>query len=125
MSAIILSFIVDLVCQHDDVVAVGALWPVARVVVGVGVRTAPLKVNKVSKFGLNLVGGEIVFGGGIGLYDVASLSSNPHIVDCATLGSRRAASDGKHVCAVLESAAELISIDGELQWDDRFQLVAL
>jgi hypothetical protein len=71
------SVILDL----DDVGSVGLIGTFSGVSGGVSVASSPLEVDIISNTSIQQSGGEVVFGGGISLDDVSSLSSNVDVED--------------------------------------------
>jgi hypothetical protein len=81
---------------------------------GVSVTSSPLEVDVVSSTSSEEGGDKVVLGGGVGLHNVSSLSSNVQVEDSLKRGdSLGSGSDVEHVRSVLEGSSELRSINGK------------
>ena len=105
------------VLEEGDVGAVGALLALAVVVVGVGVGPGPLEVHAVKLAHVQAVWRKVVLCARERLHNVAALPAHVEGVNVATgLAQLVVAQRGLvAVGAVLEGAAELRRVDGELQ----------
>lgn len=106
----------------DDVGSVGGGGSFSVVVSGVGVATSPLEVYPISSAESQMSGDEVVFGGGISLDDVTTLSTDVQVEDASTINREVSSvgnlADFEGVSSVLESASELIGINGQRNIED-------
>jgi hypothetical protein len=81
-----------------------------------GVRT----VDEVMLIHLEVSGHEVILGGGIGLHDISSLTTNVQVVNlgtgCDTSGT---GDNAEHEAAVLEGTASLRGVEGEGEVEPR------
>jgi hypothetical protein len=99
----------------DDVGSVSLVSSLTSVTSGVGVATGPLEVDVVTDTGVQDGGDEVVLGGGVGLDDVSSLTTDVDVEDTGVVG--HTSGSGSHVedvRSVLEGSSELGGIQGQL-----------
>ena len=69
-------------------------------------------MNKIALLNFEEGGDEIVFGGGVGLDDVASLSAHVQVPNRYRIGNaRRTRRDAEHEAAILERASGLVDFE--------------
>lgn len=101
-----------------DVGAVSGGPALSSIASGVGVTPSPLEMNEVVLLHFEVSGDKVVLGGGVGLHDVSSLSTNVQVVDRGAVGyASRAGDDAEHVAAVLEDTTGLRGVEGESEVD--------
>jgi len=80
----------------------------------VSVTSSPLEVDVVSRTSSEEGGDKVIFGGGVSLDNVSSLSSNVQVEDSLkSRDSRGSGSNVEHVRSVLEGSSELRGINGK------------
>lgn len=106
----------------DDVASVGGGGSFSVVVSRVGVATSPLEVYPISSAKSQMGGNEVVFGGGVSLDDVTTLSTDVQVEDASSIDWETRSvgnlADFEGVSSVLESASELIGINGQRNVED-------
>jgi len=97
----------------DHVGSISLISSFSGISSGVSVASGPLEVDVISNSAFKGIGDEVVFGGGVGLDDVSSLSSDVKVEDSVSRGdSAGSRSDVEHVRSIFEGSSELRSIDG-------------
>jgi hypothetical protein len=98
----------------DNVVSISSIGTLPSISCRVGITSSPLEVDVISRSNSEIIGGKVVLGGGEGLDDVSSLSSDVKVEDSVGVqNSRWSRSDVEHVRSILEGSSELGGIDGQ------------
>jgi len=81
------------------------------------VASSPLEVNVISDSDVKILRNEVVFGGGVGLDDVSSLSSDVQVVQSRSSGNLAGSlGDNEGVRSILEGSSKLSGINGHLNF---------
>jgi hypothetical protein len=99
----------------DHIVSVSSVDSFSGISSWIGITSGPLEVDVISDSSFKNFRSEVVFGGGIGLHNISSLSSNVQVEDsCNIRYSAGSLLDGEDVCSVLEGSSVLSGIKSEL-----------
>mmetsp|Transcript_75070 Transcript_75070/g.217902 ORF Transcript_75070/g.217902 Transcript_75070/m.217902 type:complete len:1001 (+) Transcript_75070:1680-4682(+) len=100
----------------DQIGAIGALPPIARIPIRVRVAADPLEVHVVAHVHLQVVRHEVVLNSGVHLHNVPAPATNVKVDDPGVAHHAvRPLLDDEHVGAVLEGSAELGCVHLDLQ----------
>jgi len=108
----------------DTVRSVSSVSSFSGISGGIGITSSPLEVDVISDSGVQVGWDKVVFGGGVGLDDVSSLSSNVQVEDSGkswdSLGSL---GDFEDVRSVLEGSSELSGILGKGEFGSSYSFI--
>jgi len=102
--------------QRNHVGTISLVETLSGLTLLVEVRSGPLEVDVIRLRDLEVVGGEVILGGGVALHDVSTTTTDSQVVYAGTNWDvRGAGSNEERVRTILEGTSILVGVNGEGQ----------